>query len=260
MAAATPNIDKFMNSGEYSYDSDAGVKLACGPAWATLLTGVDHKSHGVTNDEFKKMDLETYPHFFDELSGTDFRTASVVHLPLIQQHLDCCSDISLIGMTDETVMTKSIDIIGGDKADVLFLQFNDVDEAGRLSAYSPNEGVYLKAIGRMDARFGQLLEAVQTHAKQMDEEWMILICSDHGGEGQEHEGQQKLREVRMVPQVMAFCDAQGKIRIELEGSLISMVEASNLSVVPTVLEYLRIPVPEYMEGVPYIVPAASTEW
>lgn len=260
MAASTPNMDQFMNAGDYTYDCDAGAKTECGPSWASVLTGVWHKTHNVTSDEFKKPALDLYPHFFKGMQETAYRTASVVNLPAIQEHIDCCSRIPLIGKTDEMVKSKTIELIKNDHADVFFLQFNDVNEAGSLSAYSASEQLYIKAIERMDKAFGELLEQIQAQATDQQEEWLIMICTDHGGEENEHDGKQKVREVRMVPQIMGLCGTDGKIGLNLDGYLVGINEASNVNIVPTVLEYLSLPFPVYLEGSSYIIPAVSTEW
>ncbi|MEZ5023485.1 MAG: hypothetical protein R2728_09545 [Chitinophagales bacterium] len=44
----------------------------------------------------------------------------------------------------------------------------------------------------------------KAHAKKQQEEWLVVITSDHGGEGSEFDGLHKLQQVRYAPQIMAL--------------------------------------------------------
>jgi hypothetical protein len=253
MAASTPNFDHFMNDGEYSYDCDVGLKTIAGPSWATVLTGVWFKKHNVKTDAFKKPMLDIYPHFYSLLENTAFRTASVVNWEPINSQIDCCSDLPLNYKVDRTVNEKAVEIINSDKADVIFTQYSDVKEAGTLSAFSPDSPVYVKAIERMDRHFADLLSAVRRHASDNGEEWLIIVCTDHGGEGNEYEGKQKLTEVRMVPQILAICNAAGEIGIETSDFYASLLDAANVNIVPTVLDFLGLEKPLELDGSSYLM-------
>lgn len=259
MAAPTPNLDGFMNTGEYTYDSDAGLKTTHGPGWASILTGVWHKKHGVKSNDFEKYTPGEFPALTHYLQDADLRTATVVKWEALTEHIDCCSDKQFTGATDEQVKSKALEIIAADEADVLFVQLGDVDEAGHLSSYSPENSVYLKSITRMDKVFAELLTAVQEHARTSGEEWLIFVCSDHGGEGSEHEGKQKLREVRMVPKIASFCHANGKTGIDHTEFYVSLSEAANVRIMPTVLEYLGVTVPAELDGSSYLQPLSTTK-
>lgn len=255
MAAETPTMDHFMNDGEYSYDCDAGERTINGPSWTSILTGVWHKKHNIKSDAFKKPMLDDYPHFYRYIEHeTELRTASVVNLVDINQHIDCCSDIPLQGKIDRSVQEKAKMLIEADMVDVIFTQFADVDEAGRLSAYHPQVGVYIRAIERMDRIFLDLIQTVKSHASLHGEEWLVLILTDHGGEGNEHIGKQKHTAVRMVPQIVAVVKSDGSVGIELEDHYISLTDAANVNIAPTVLDYLGIDKPEYLDGNSYLMP------
>ncbi|MCP4122355.1 MAG: hypothetical protein GY751_11430 [Bacteroidetes bacterium] len=257
MAAHTPNIDGFMNAGEYSYDCDAGLKTIHGPSWASILTGVWFKKHNIKSDEFKKPLLDPNPHLSSILNNSH-RAASLVKWEAINEQIDCCSPIQTSGGTDEIIKNKAIGIIEKDEADLIFMQLGDVNEAGSLSAYGPNSAIYIKAIERMDRQFSAVLKAVQQHAASSQEEWMIFVCTDHGGHENKHQGQQKLTEVRMVPQILAFCRKDGSIGIDMADYYVSLSDASNVNIVPTILNYLSYPVPIYLDGNSYLKPLGES--
>ena len=67
-------------------------------------------------------------------------------------------------------------------------------------------------------------------------------------------GKQKLTQVRMVPQIMAVCNADGSIGIELEDFYASLSDAANVNIVPTVLDYLGLEKPYHLDGISYLMP------
>lgn len=253
MAANTQNFDKFMNAGEYSYDCDVGMKTVNGPSWATVLTGVWYKKHNIKSDDFKKPMLDIYPHYYKYLEGSGLRTASVVNWEPINTQIDCCSDLPTTCQIDRAVNEKGIELIREDAADVLFVQYSDVNEAGTLSKFHPESGVYVKSIERMDRYFADLIAEVKAHAVQHQEEWMIIVCTDHGGDGVIYEGKQKLTEVRMVPQALGICKTNGEIGIEMDHFYPTLSDAANVNIVPTVLDYLGIAAPADLDGTSYLM-------
>ena len=254
MAANTPNFDQFMNSGDYSYDCDVGLKTIGGPSWSTILTGVWFKKHNVKSDDFKKPMFDLYPHFYANMEYTALRTSSLANWPAINEQIDCCSDIHIDCKIDRMVNERAIELINNDQVDVLFTQYSDVDEAGTLTAYSTSSSIYIKAIERMDRYFTGLLDAVKQQAMDSGEQWLIIVCTDHGGDGNEYAGKQKMTEVRMVPQLMAVCNSDGSIGIDMDDFYASLSEAANVNIVPTVLDYLGIDLPYHLDGESYLMP------
>ena len=254
LAAYTPNFDFFMNNGEFSYGAEVGPKTNCASSWSSILTGVSAKKHNVKSEEFKKHELEKYPHFFSSLEGTDFRSASIVNYVPIATDIECCNLISKFGRSDVSVTAKTKLLIDQDNADVIVANFNEVELAGIYNEFSSRSKDYVKSIEKTDKYFGSLLESIQAHAKANQESWMIIVFTDHGGEKKEFEKLGKLVTVSQVPQLLAFCDEQGEINITLDNHIVDLIEASNLNIVPTILDYLEIEKPEYLEGNSYMQP------
>jgi len=84
------------------------------------------------------------------------------------------------------------------RPDVLFLQFDDPDDAGHSAGFHPGDPDYLGTLRRIDGYVGRLVETTQARSASHDEEWLIILLSDHGGtEGRSHGGQSI--EERRVP-------------------------------------------------------------
>lgn len=248
MSAYTPNIEKFMNMGEYSYDADMGTKNNCVAGWASLATGVWHKKHGAKDEEFKKTYFEEYPHFFSLIKDDNIRTASIINYEPITSHIDCCSQIMLTSKNDNAVKEKAIELIRMDKTDLMILNYHELDVCGQTEGFGSESPTYVNLIQKADSMFVDVLTAVQAHAKKRQEEWMIIITSDHGGEGTAFDGLQKLQQVRYAPQIMAFVDVNGAIKVEMPDYYLNLNDASLVNIVPTVLDYLNISKPFYLDG------------
>lgn len=256
MSAHTPNLDKFMNTGEYSFDADMGTKTNSASSWTNILTGVWSKKHNVKDEEFKKHLLTDYPHFFTHLKD-DIRTASVINYETITSQIDCCSDIMLNSKNDEMVTEKAIELIKNDKSDLIIANLHELNEIGHKNGFGASVAEYAAQIQTVDKYFAKLLASVMEHAKSKNEEWMILITSDHGGEGKASDGMHKLQHVRYVPQIMAFVKKNGKVSIDLSDFYVNMNDAAAVGVAPTVMDYLGADKPAYFDGTSYLQPVEA---
>jgi arylsulfatase A-like enzyme len=48
--------------------------------------------------------------------------------------------------------------------------------------------LYLNAISHVDSHIGELLRAMRARPKFAEEDWLVLITTDHGGRGNSHGG------------------------------------------------------------------------
>jgi predicted AlkP superfamily pyrophosphatase or phosphodiesterase len=77
--------------------------------------------------------------------------------------------------------------------DVMFVYFGQVDEFGHgaidsRASFSPDSVLYLNAISHVDSHIGELLRAMRARPKFAEEDWLVLITTDHGGRGNSHGG------------------------------------------------------------------------
>ena len=70
----------------------------------------------------------------------------------------------------------------------MFLHFDDVDHAGHSDGFSPNVSQYITAIEGVDALLAPIIQAISLRPNYANEDWLILITSDHGGVGTSHGG------------------------------------------------------------------------
>ncbi|WP_370592782.1 alkaline phosphatase family protein [Roseivirga sp. E12] len=90
---------------------------------------------------------------------------------------------------DEMVATETADYIASDAPDLSWVYLEYTDDMGHRYGDSPQMA---KAVELADAQVGRIWKAVQQREAQYDEDWLIIITTDHGRtavNGKGHGGQ-----------------------------------------------------------------------
>ncbi|PRY39969.1 type I phosphodiesterase/nucleotide pyrophosphatase [Spirosoma oryzae] len=90
---------------------------------------------------------------------------------------------------DERVVDEAVRTLGQQAPDLSWVYLEYTDDMGHKYGDS---APYLKAIEQMDAQMGRLWNVVQQRQKQHNEDWLLLITTDHGRDeqtGKNHGGQ-----------------------------------------------------------------------
>jgi predicted AlkP superfamily pyrophosphatase or phosphodiesterase len=184
LAAKTPNIDKLWENGAYSFSAKTDKISSSGICWTGMLTGVWHEKHNVTTNAYKNPNIAEYPHFFRRVKEEkpELKTFSIVNWSPIHKILqEGDADISNYLLTDNKVAKRVADLLSNDNPDVMFVQLDDVDHAGHEYDFIPESKKYLKAIEKSDKQVGVILKALYGRENYNEENWLILVSTDHGG-------------------------------------------------------------------------------
>ena len=210
-AANTPNLDKLMEEGCYANnclilgDRYQGNDTISGPGWSSILCGVWADKHGVQDNTFKGRKYDAYPHFFNRLkeASPQSYTASLVTWIPIQQFIVSSADIGKMFIplngdyvkADAQASKSTVKVLAEQNATALFYYIGQVDEAGHKHGFHPSVKEYIEAIETADKHVGEVVAAVRARPKFADEQWLILVTSDHGGKGTGHGGGHKEPEI-----------------------------------------------------------------
>ncbi len=199
-----------------------------GPGWASILTGVDADKHEITSNLGLDEKNPAYPTFL--LRAHDHGLSAVVTthwigiLELIEPEALSASrlggDAGLTGQMSQFLTTESFD--------VHFIQLDDVDHTGHDTGFDPNNPAYISAIETIDGHIGELVSACRARAERDDEDWLVIVTTDHGGEGTSHGAQDAANQTVWL--VVAGSGVQ-------PGEL---SEATQMDVHPTLLHFLGI--------------------
>ncbi len=202
LAAETPNIDDLKKNGIWSdqvhilASQDSSADTVSGPGWSNLLTGVWPQKHGVTNNKFKGRKLDDYPHFFRRLkeSRPQAVTVSLESWGAIHGLIVRDADVSQwlrkekesYSDGDRKVTLRACRLLADSDPDAMFVYLGNVDATGHEEGFHPSVKSYMAAIETVDRQIGEILRALRARSHYRLEDWLILVCTDHGGEGKEH--------------------------------------------------------------------------
>jgi len=208
-AAATPHLDALIDEGavaqpirifpEHTREADT----VSGPGWSSILTGVWADKHGVLDNDFKSPRYDKHPHFFTLLKRArpDAYTASLADWAPIRTLITTDADINPpfpidsklkapAGYTaaDADVAQAALKLLAEPKLTAAFVYFGQIDDSGHADGFHPSVPTYIAAIERVDAYIGELLAALKNRPTYAQEDWLVLVTSDHGGRGTRHGG------------------------------------------------------------------------
>lgn len=190
IAANTPNLDELISNGTWSPDALTIPPTWSGTGWSSMLTGVWPGKHGVVNNSFSSPNFGNYHHFYSfiESAAPSIQTESIVHWGPIHSEIIDQVDYQLINGSDITVKDNAVHRLTNYDPDVLFLHFDDVDAAGHASTFNPTNPQYLNSIETTDGLVGEVLDAVSSRPNYANENWLIMVSTDHGGNDAGHGG------------------------------------------------------------------------
>lgn len=189
LKAKTPNLDRLRERGHWTLNATTQLTAdtKSGPGWASVLTGVEATKHNiVSNSNFGQREL-SYPTFLYRLKKSKKLKVAVMSgwlllLGLIESD---AMDLSLSGK-DSKMATEMAQRLKERSHDLHMIHFDNVDHAGHSKGFSPDVPDYIQAIEETDVHVGTLLSAIENSANREQEEWLIVVTTDHGGEGKDH--------------------------------------------------------------------------
>lgn len=264
-AATTPNMHAIKNgtwatgySGASALAAFAGGTVGTateqptlsGPGWSSIQTGVWKNNHGVTNNDstFANGNFAAYPSYLKLIESqftSSVQTSGIVAWNPIDTNIFATAGIDSRTPTSEddaavaTTAAAQIASLATNSRGAMFLHFDAVDGAGHSSgAYS---AAYHSAITGVDTRVGQLLTAIASRSNFANENWQVVVVSDHGHTpGGGHGGQSALE--RSIPILVSSKSVSaGPISA-------SVVQPSQVDIAKTVLDHFGIASPAYMLG------------
>ena len=190
----TPNIDALAANGWYTADARTTTPSVSGPSWSSMLTGVWPAKHGVTNNSFAGRDYDTWPGFLTraERERPDLATfAALDWLPLAELPeggpvLPATIDTRAVlngydlgwAEADGEVTARAVLHLGQADPDAMFVYLGNPDETSHQHGSIGTE--YRDAIALADSHVGMLIDAVRARPGYADEDWLVLISTDHG--------------------------------------------------------------------------------
>ncbi|MEU6315632.1 alkaline phosphatase family protein [Streptomyces sp. NPDC047014] len=165
-----------------------------GPGWSTIATGAWPDKHGVKDNSFVGKNYTAHPDFLTRIenakpslntyAAADWEpiTSTDQNGPIfsakVDKRLSLKGDRDGYGTEDPKIAAAAAAELRGQNPDAAFVYLGEIDVAGHSHGAASQQ--YLDAVARVDKLVGQLLTAVQTRPTYAQENWKILVTTDHG--------------------------------------------------------------------------------
>lgn len=199
----TPNIDTLMAHGLYTFDSWHCGQTSSGASWSTMMTGVWEAKHRVTNNSYTNPNYANYP-YFPKRAKECLPNLKAVQIITWDPMNDPTNSNNSAGYVFNSGFNQSIDAgshgqgavtaaariqLADPNLDILFIHYDETDATGHSSGFNPSNAQYMNAIQDVDRQVGQVLEKLYQRPTYNQEDWLVLLTTDHGGIGTTHGGQ-----------------------------------------------------------------------
>ena len=191
---ATPNLDALVAEGAWSMSARTTIPTISGPAWSSMLIGVWPSSHNVFNNNFEQNRYAEHPDFLTRMESVRPELETFVAgdwLPLVAEDAggplfgDAVDEVFAVdgydlgwAEADDVVTDAAADALATGDPDALFVYLGNPDETSHVTGSIGPE--YREAIALADEQVGRLASAVRARATFPEEDWLILVSTDHG--------------------------------------------------------------------------------
>ena len=245
--AHTPHIDALIAQGAYSDNAYTRMPTISGPGWSSIVTGVWADKHGVNFydvNDFSNNDFATYPDFLTRIERANpaINTLAIVVWPplgnttdggpVLSDAIDVKVNINGDGVgyerADSLAVVAAVAQLANADPDAAFVYFGNTDILGHdKGSLSPE---YQASIEAADKHVGALVAAVKQRPTYAEEDWLILLSTDHGRADDGSHGHDSAKEHRIYYLASGPSSTKGT----------PATTATNVDFVPTALTHLGV--------------------
>ncbi|MGB3085458.1 MAG: alkaline phosphatase family protein, partial [Saprospiraceae bacterium] len=191
--ARTPNIDFIAENGFGTFESWHQDITISAPSWSSILCGVYHNKHGVLNNSFNGSRYDKYPMLctLGKQVNPDLKFGMYMEWSKFRRVNESLGWDQIItgslGRTEKTT-TEAKEWVVSTDLDFYFVYLAAADLIGHILGFSQYNPFYVNAIENIDHSVGVLINALKERPQYMEEDWLILVTTDHGGQLLNHGG------------------------------------------------------------------------
>jgi hypothetical protein len=181
--ARTPNLNALRSNGCFSARAVTHPVTHSAACWTAMFTGVWGDKNGVNdpNNGFNGTRFDLYPNFFRRLenANSNWNTAAHTRWEPLKTALTGC-DVVTNFSSDAAMVNATCLRLTNANPDVFYCILLDVDSAGHAYGWGPTVTNYVSAIETADTQVGQILGALTNRVTYVNEDWLVIVLSDHG--------------------------------------------------------------------------------
>jgi hypothetical protein len=233
--AQTPTINRLQTGGLWSREASTQLtgNTSSGPGWTSILTGVEVKDHYITSNGNYGARNQQFPSFLKRLRDNNYTTGVSIQWADIFSILESDAYNSYGSGNQQEVTDWVIEQLESEEGyDAYFVHLDDVDHAGHAHGFTADQEEYNLAIEEADRNIGEILDAILEGPNIQNEEWMIIVTTDHGGDVAGTHGT-IAPDYQVIPLIISGATYSNEKLPEGFGS--------HLDVHPTILDFFDIP-------------------
>jgi len=190
----TPHLDSLAAAGWMVVSAQRDAPTVSGPMWSSMMTGVWPDKHGVMGNDFSDNRYDEFPDFLTRLEQLDstFVTLTITDWPPLSQPVDggpllsdqidtkTFFDGEELGYrsADELSVMSATELLRSTDLDAAFVYLGNPDVVAHRT--SGRSAEYQASIVAADAQVGQIMQAIRRRESFAEENWLILVSTDHG--------------------------------------------------------------------------------
>ncbi|WP_437194076.1 LamG-like jellyroll fold domain-containing protein [Planctomicrobium sp. SH527] len=124
-------------------------------------------------------------------------------------------------LRDQEMARIAAKVLKEDNPDAMFIYMHQVDSTGHTIGFSPDVPEYVKSIENVDSHIGVVLNALRSRPNYSTENWIVIVCTDHGGIQKTHSNGHEIPEIRRVFLIVSGQGAE-KGRIKEQAYLVDV--------------------------------------
>lgn len=192
--ANAPHLHSLIQGAAYSADTQCEDLTFSGPNWSAILHGIHRDKSRVTTNDYSGNVLSNYPDVLARLEAhrPQWNTARLSTWDALHYNQPTGADINIFRNYtqdgDTRITNDAMQLMLGTHPnhpgmdiDVMFIYYADVDVAGHTHGFHPTRIGYIREIENTDMLIGWVFAAMRSRPNFANEEWLIVVTSDHGG-------------------------------------------------------------------------------
>lgn len=214
---AMPNVRALMNgtweSGyrcAWTLDGQiaTGSVPSSAPNHVSIATGVAPSKHGVSyNGQTASGNYDQYPTWLKRVVDSDSaKSALFVYSWSEDASLGPADGVEFLCSNNsdaENAVALAARLASSDAPDATMYFIDAPDHAGHQNRFFPMSAAYTNALAQADGYIDTCLDAIRNRSTFANEDWLIIVVSDHGGYSYHHGEITKGRHAHTLPIVIA---------------------------------------------------------
>lgn len=198
---APPAITTMLDHGKYTYTARTEDVSTDGASWKSLASGVTYTRHSISDSSLvftapsggsqheAPANFPSFMQFILTSSRADIKTTVISPWGYMINKLFPEAEKPIAVSNDAVVKDSAVAQLKNSNPDLMIVNFNGVNLAGRQYGFDASIPEYKAAIQKVDGYIGEVMTALKARKEyNKKEEWLVVVTSTHGGTGKQYGG------------------------------------------------------------------------